>query len=365
MIECFFFELVKLYFLNLRTLTNNSKMKHSFGSDNHSGVAPEIIEAIISANNQFQVAYGEDDYTKTATKTFKKILGDSAIPFFVFNGTGANILALKALTNSYNSILCPDSAHINMDECGAPEKLTGAKLIPLPTIDGMVSPDVVKRELKGFGFQHHSQPKVLSISQPTELGTLYKPQDIKALADLIHSYGGYLHVDGSRISNAAASLDLPIKEFITDQGVDALSFGGTKNGLLMGEAVVFFREELARDFVYIRKQGAQLFSKNRFIAAQFDAYLRDGLNIRLASHSNAMAKYLESELKGIKGVVISRPVETNVVFAVIPSDLCDKLMKKHYFYVWNEESGEVRWMCSFNTKKEDIDNFVADIKSLL
>ncbi|MDX9782399.1 MAG: low specificity L-threonine aldolase [Bacteroidales bacterium] len=340
-------------------------MKHSFGSDNHSGAAPEILEAIISANNQFQVAYGDDDYTKKAVQTFKKILGESAIPFFVFNGTGANILALKALTNTFNSILCPDSAHINVDECGAPEKMTGAKLIPLPTIDGKVSADVVKKELKGFGFQHHSQPKVLSISQPTELGTLYKPEEIKALADLMHSHGGYLHVDGSRISNASASLGISIKEFITDQGVDALSFGGTKNGLLIGEAVVFFREELAENFQYIRKQGAQLFSKNRFIAAQFDAFLRDGLNLRLASHSNAMAKYLEGELKEIKDVVISRPVETNVVFAVIPSDLCNKLMKKHYFYVWDEESGEVRWMCSFNTTKEDIDNFVADIKSLI
>ncbi len=340
-------------------------MKHSFGSDNHSGAAPEILEAIINANNQFQVAYGEDDYTKAAVEIFKKILGESAIPFFVFNGTGANILALKALTNTFNSILCPDCAHINVDECGAPEKMTGAKLIPLPSVDGKVSADVVKKELKGFGFQHHSQPKVLSISQPTELGTLYRPQEIRALAELMHSHGGYLHVDGSRISNASASLGLSIKEFITDQGVDALSFGGTKNGLLIGEAVVFFREELAENFLYIRKQGAQLFSKNRFIAAQFDAYLRDGLNIRLASHSNAMAKYLESELKGIKNVVISRPVETNVVFAAIPADLCNKLMKKHYFYVWDEETGEVRWMCSFNTTREDIDNFVADIKSLI
>lgn len=340
-------------------------MKHSFGSDNHSGAAPEIIEAIIDANSDFQVAYGDDDYTKKAVQTFKKILGESAIPFFVFNGTGANILALKALTNTFNSILCPESAHINVDECGAPEKMTGAKLIPLPVIDGKVSPEVVKKELKGFGFQHHSQPKVLSISQPTELGTLYQPAEIKALADLMHEHEGYLHVDGSRISNAAASLGLSIKEFITDQGVDALSFGGTKNGLLIGEAVIFFRKELADNFLYIRKQGAQLFSKNRFIAAQFDAFLKDGLNLRLASQSNSMAKYLENKLKGIKGVIISRPVETNVVFAIIHPDLCEKLMKKHYFYIWDEVTGEVRWMCSYNTTKEDIDKFVADIKALI
>ena len=340
-------------------------MKHSFGSDNHSGAAPEIIEAIIDANSDFQVAYGDDDYTKKAVQTFKKILGESAIPFFVFNGTGANVLALKALTNTFNSILCPESAHINVDECGAPEKMTGAKLIPLPVIDGKVSPEVVKKELKGFGFQHHSQPKVLSISQPTELGTLYQPAEIKALADLMHEHEGYLHVDGSRISNAAASLGLSIKEFITDQGVDALSFGGTKNGLLIGEAVIFFRKELADNFLYVRKQGAQLFSKNRFIAAQFDAFLKDGLNLRLASQSNSMAKYLENKLKGIKGVIISRPVETNVVFAIIHPDLCEKLMKKHYFYIWDEITGEVRWMCSYNTTKEDIDKFVADIKALI
>lgn len=340
-------------------------MKHSFGSDNHSGTAPEIMQAIIDANREFQVAYGEDEYTTAAIKTFKKVLGEEAIPFFVFNGTGANILALKALTKSYNSILCAENAHINVDECGAPENFTGAKLIPLPANNGKVSPAQVKRELKGFGFQHHSQPKVLSISQPTELGTLYTPGEIKELADLMHAHNGYLHVDGSRISNAAASLGLPIKKFITDQGVDALSFGGTKNGLLIGEAVIFFREELAENFQYIRKQGAQLFSKNRFIAAQFDAFLKDGLNIRLASHSNAMAKYLQSELKDIKDVIITRPVETNVVFARISNELCEKLMKKHYFYVWDEESGEVRWMCSFNTTKEDIDNFVQDIKSIV
>lgn len=340
-------------------------MRHSFGSDNHSGAAPEIINAIIEANNEFQVAYGEDEYTNKATDTIKQILGESAIPFFVFNGTGANILALKAMTNTFNSILCPESAHINVDECGAPEFMTGAKLIPLPVNNGKVSAETVKKELKGFGFQHHSQPKVLSISQPTELGTLYCPQEIKALADLMHEHKGYLHIDGSRVSNASASLGLSVKEFITDQGVDALSFGGTKNGLLIGEAVVFFRKELAENFLYIRKQSAQLFSKNRFIAAQFDAYLRDGLNIKLASHSNSMAKYLESELAGIKDVIISRPVETNVVFAIIPQDLCKKLMKKHYFYIWDENTGEVRWMCSFNTRKEDIDNFVSDIKELI
>jgi threonine aldolase len=340
-------------------------MIHSFGSDNHSGVAPEIMKAIVSSNLDFQVAYGEDEFTAQAEKIFKRDFGPETEVFFVFNGTGANILALKAMTNSYNSIICAVSAHINADECGAPEKLTGCKLIAIPATDGKVSVSDVEKELRGFGFQHHSQPKVLSISQPTELGTLYTPAEIKSLTDLMHNNNCYIHIDGSRISNASESLNLPIREFTSDLGVDAISFGGTKNGLLIGEAVVFFRRELANNFLYIRKQAAQLFSKNRFIAAQFVAYLEDGLNIRLAAHSNKMAKYLENSLRGIPQVVVSRAVETNAVFAILPADISSKLREKHYFYVWDEELNEVRWMCSFNTRTEDIDLFIKDLKSLV
>jgi len=340
-------------------------MLHSFGSDNHSGVAPEIMEAIINANNGFAIAYGDDEKTEEAVKLFKEKLGESAEVFFVINGTGANTVALSALTSTYNSILCPDTAHINVDECGAPEKATGCKLIQLPSKDGKVYPADVKKELKNFGFQHHSQVKVLSISQPTELGTLYTPGEIKDLADLMHSHNCYLHVDGSRISNASAALGLPIKSFTADLGVDALSFGGTKNGLLMGEAVVFFSKGVADNFPYIRKQNAQLYSKTRFVAAQFIAYLKDDLNIRLASHSNNMARYLESRLEGIDKIQISRPVQTNAVFACLPDNLCNELMKSHLFYIWNEDTTEVRWMCSFNTTKDDIDRFVSDIKRLI
>ncbi len=339
-------------------------MIHSFGSDNHSGVAPAIMDAIIACNSGFQIAYGDDEITAKAEKLFKRDFGQETEVFFVFNGTGANILALKAMTNSYNSILCADSAHINVDECGAPEKLTGCKLIPIKSTDGKVSLKDVSGELKGFGFQHHAQPKVLSISQPTELGTIYSPEEIKALSSLMHSNNCYLHVDGSRISNAAESLRMTIKEITKDCGVDALSFGGTKNGLLIGEAVVFFRKELANNFLYIRKQAAQLFSKNRFIAAQFVAFLENGLNIELAAKSNSMAKYLEKKLQNIEMVRISRPVETNAVFAIIPKYMNEKLKEKHYFYTWDEETGEVRWMCSFNTTKENIDCFVEDIVKL-
>ncbi len=340
-------------------------MIHSFGSDNHSGAAPEIIDAIIKSNSGFAVAYGEDKITERAEELFKREFGPKTSAFFVFNGTGANILALKAMTNSYNSIICAESAHINADECGAPEKLTGCKLIPIPSKDGKVCAEEVKRRLTGFGFQHHSQPKVLSISQPTELGTLYTPNEIENLANLMHSSGGYIHIDGSRISNASASLKLPVRAFTSDLGVDALSFGGTKNGLVIGEAVLFFREELAENFLYIRKQAAQLFSKNRFIAAQFIAFLEDGLNLRLAEHSNKMAKYLRDQVLKIDGVTISRPVETNAVFAIIPREITEKIREKHYFYIWDEESNEVRWMCSFNTRKEDIDNFIYDLSNLI
>jgi len=339
-------------------------MKHSFGSDNHSGIASEILDAIVNYNNGFQVAYGEDEVTEKAVQLFKRDFGAETEVFFVFNGTGANILSLKVLTSTFNSIICAKTAHINVDECGAPEMLTGCKVIAIEATDGKVAPINVKKELKGFGFQHHSQPKVLSISQPTELGTLYKPHEIKELADLMHSFGGYIHVDGSRISNAAASLKMPIKKFTKDCGVDVLSFGGTKNGLLIGEAVVFFKKEQAKDFMYIRKQAAQLFSKNRFIAAQFVAFLENGLNIELASRANLMASYLSKQLTGIKQIKISRPVETNAVFALLSKDLAEKLREKHYFYTWDDESGEVRWMCSFNTTKKDIDLFIKDIKNL-
>ena len=358
-------------------------MKHSFGSDNHSGVHPQIMAAIQNANENFETAYGEDKYTKEVLGKLETLLGGDCTAFFVFNGTGANIVALQGFLRSYNSVLAPATAHINVDECGAVEKISSARIVPLEATDGKVSPAQVKKGLTGFGHQHNAQPKILSISQPTELGTLYTPQEIKELADLMHSHGCYLHVDGSRISNAAESLGMPIKEFISDCGVDALSFGGTKNGLLMGEAVVIFHRpentlpdnngipmnaqnmEAARNLQYLRKQTTQLYSKSRFIAAQFDEYMKNDLYLKLAGQSNNMAKYLAKSLEGIKEVTISKAVESNAVFATIPLWLSEELNKKHYFYVWDEETNEVRWMCSFNTKKEDIDEFVEDLKNII
>ena len=340
-------------------------MKHSFGSDNHSGVHPLIMDAIVSANKDFAPAYGEDPFTARVLKKLETLLGGNCKAMFVFNGTGANVVALSCFAESFHAILAPATAHINVDECGAPEKLSGAKIIPLEHCDGKVTPEQVKKALTNFGVQHHSQPRILSISQPTELGTLYTPEEIRALADLMHRHGCWLHVDGSRIANAAEALQLPVKSFISDCGVDVLSFGGTKNGLLMGEAVVVFNRQMARKLPFVRKQTTQLYSKNRFIAAQFDAYLKDDLYLRLAGHSNRMARYMESRLKDIPGVTVSRPVQSNAVFALLPPEITAQLQKKHYFYIWDEQTGEVRWMCSFNTQKENIDAFVEDLSVLL
>ncbi len=340
-------------------------MKHSFGSDNHSGIANEIIESIINANHGFSVAYGEDPITKEVEDMFKSLTGTDVNTYFVFNGTGANVLAISSMTESFNSIICPETAHINVDECGAPEKLTGCKLIPIKSIDGKIFPNQILEKLVGYGFQHHSQPKVVSISQPTELGTLYSLDEIRQISDIIHSKGGYLHIDGARISNAIASLKISLNDFITKTNIDALSFGGTKNGLMIGEALLIFNKDIKANIEYKRKQLSQLFSKNRYIAAQFKAYLTNGLYLELANNANQMAKYLSERLSDICEVKISRKVETNVVFATIPLYLSEELQKKHYFYVWTEEINEVRWMCSFNTKKEDIDLFIDDIKEAI
>ena len=340
-------------------------LKHSFGSDNHSGVHPLIMKAIEDINHDFNLAYGEDPYTEDVLRNLENLLGGNCKALFVFNGTGANAVALSTFCKTYNSILAPRTAHILVDECGAVEKLSGCKIVPLNCKDGKVTPKDVEAELE-FGDQHHTQPAILSISEPTELGTLYSAAEIKTLADLMHKHGCYLHVDGSRIANAAAALKTPIKNFISDTGADVLSFGGTKNGLLVGEAVVVLNAKknkiFADSLMYYRKQATQLYSKNRFIAAQFEAYLKDDLYLKMASHSNAMAKYLEKRVKEVKCVKISKKVQSNAVFAILPVAVSTKLEKKHFFHVWDKATNEVRWMCAFNTQKSDIDIFIEDLK---
>jgi threonine aldolase len=329
----------------------------SFASDNNAGVHPEILEAISRANRGHVVAYGDDAYTHSAVKKFEEHFGPDIAVFFTFNGTGANVLSLQALTRPFHSILCSSFAHINSDECGAPEKHTGCKLIALPHQEGKITVDSVRHAYHGIGDEHHSQPRVISITQSTEMGTVYQPEEIRALANFAHEHEMFLHVDGARIANAAASLGQTLREATRDLGVDVLSFGGTKNGILGGEAVVFFRPELGEDFLYLRKQGMQLASKMRFIAAQFEALLTDDLWRRSAAHANRMARLLEKEVSRIPGVKVVWKVEANGVFAQIPRHAIEKIKQHYFFYMWMEEECIVRWMCSFDTKEEDIHDF--------
>lgn len=326
----------------------------NFASDNNAGVHPEILDAIARANQGHVVAYGDDAYTRSAIEKFEEHFGPDIAVFFTFNGTGANVLSLQSLTRPFHSVICSDYAHIWTDECGAPEKHTGCKLIPLPHQDGKITVDAVRHAYHGIGDEHHSQPRVISITQSTEMGTVYKPEEIRSLAHFAHEHDMFLHVDGARIANAAASLGQNLRQASRDLGVDVLSFGGTKNGILGGEAVVFFQPDMSRDFLYLRKQSMQLASKMRFIAAQFEALLTNDLWRRSAEHANRMARLLEAEVGRIPGVKVVWKVEANGVFAQIPPHSIEKIKEDYFFYTWIEEESIVRWMCSFDTTEEDI-----------
>ncbi len=333
-----------------------------FASDNNSGVHPDILKAITEANNGHVVGYGDDELTKKAIDRFKQLFGQNTDVFFVYNGTGANVIAIQSLAMPFNSVICAETAHINVDECGAPEKHSGCKLLPVETKDGKLTKETIKQYMHGFGFEHHSQPKIISITQATELGTLYTINEIKEIADYAHKHHMFLHMDGARISNAAAALNCTFKEMTVDAGVDVLSFGGTKNGLMFGEAVLFFNMNVEA-MKYIRKQTAQLHSKMRYSAAQFLAFLNNDLWKVNASHSNKMAQKLAEKLKNIDQVNITQKVESNGVFAIVPPEIIEPLQNEFFFYVWNEEKSEVRWMTSFDTTEDDIDQFVELIKN--
>ena len=334
----------------------------SFASDNNAGVHPEMIDAITAANQGHVVAYGDDPFTERAVKVFEKHFGRDIAVYFVFGGTGANVLGLTAATKSYNAVICAETAHINVDECGAPEKFTGCKLLSVPTPDGKVRVEEIKHFLHGVGFEHHVQPRAISVSQATEMGTVYTKSELKTIADFAHRNNMLLHMDGARISNAAVSLKAKFKEITRDVGVDVMSFGGAKNGMMYGEAVVFFDKKMAADFKYIRKQGMHLPSKMRFISAQFEALLSGDLWERSATHANRMAKILATELEQIPKIKLTQPVEANGVFAVVPGKYIPTLQKKYFFYVWNEEISEIRLMTSFDTTEGDIAQFVGLVK---
>jgi len=335
----------------------------NFASDNNAGIHAEVLEAIARANRGHVVAYGDDSYTRSAVKKFEEHLGPGIDVFFTFNGTGANVLGLQSINRPYHAVLCSDYAHIYTDECGAPEKHTGCKLIPLPHVDGKITLDAVRHAYHGIGDQHHVQPRVISITQSTEMGTVYKSEEVRAFADFAHQHEMFLHMDGARIANAAARLGQTLRQATRDLGVDVLSFGGTKNGIVGGEAVVFFNQEassnreLSRDFLYLRKQGMQLASKMRFIAAQFEALLTDDLWRRSAEHANRMARVLEKEISRIPEVKVVWPVEANGVFAQIPRHAIEKIKARYFFYMWIDEESIVRWMCSFDTTEEDVKDF--------
>ena len=329
----------------------------SFASDNNAGVHPEVLEAIARANQGHVVAYGDDDYTRSAIAKFEEHFGTGIEVFFTFNGTGANVLSLQSLNRPYHAVLCSDYAHIYTDECGAPEKHTGCKLIPLPHQEGKIALDSVRHAYHGIGDQHHVQARVISITQSTEMGTVYQPDEIRTLADFAHENKMFLHVDGARIANAAATLGQTLRQATRDLGVDVLSFGGTKNGIMGGEAVVFFNREFATDFLYLRKQGMQLASKMRFIAAQFEALLTNDLWRRSAEHANRMARVLEAEVRKIPQVRVVWKVEANGVFAQIPEPAIAKIKERYFFYPWIEEECIVRWMCSFDTTEQDVKDF--------
>jgi len=336
-----------------------------FASDNYAGVHPEILAAIAAANGGHQIAYGEDAYTARLQEVMATHFGAQAQAFPVFNGTGANVVSLQSMLPRWGAVICAETAHIQSDENGAPERIGGLKLLTVPTPDGKLTPELVDRQAWGFGDEHRAQPGVVSITQSTELGTAYTPAEVSALTAHAHGLGLTVHMDGSRIANAAAGLDLPMRAFTTDAGVDVLSFGGTKNGLLYGEAIVVLTPAASAGLVFLRKMDMQLASKMRFVSAQLVALLEGDLWLRSAQHSNAMALRLRAAVEGLEGLTLTQPTQANALFAVLPDGVADRLRAKFRFYDWNEATGEVRWMCAFDTTESDVDAFAAAIRTEL
>ena len=336
----------------------------SFASDNYSGIHPEILEAIHEANLHHQISYGDDEITFETLQLFENYFGNTDV-LYAFNGTGANVIALKCCTLAFQSVICSEYAHILVDECGAPTQSIGCTLLPVKTSDGKLTPELIQPFLHRIGNVHNTQPKVISISQSTELGTVYTIDELTALCNFAHLHNMYVHLDGARISNAVAALGVSLKEATVDCGIDIMSFGGTKNGLMIGEAVLIFNDDLKTHAPYYQKQSAQLFSKNRFIAAQFKALLSNDLWLRMANNSNKMAQILAAKVKDLPGVKITRKVDANAVFVIIPEKVIEPLRKLYPFYEWDAQTHEQRWMCSFDTTAEEVDEFVDKLKGLL
>ena len=342
-----------------------------FASDNYAGVHPEVLTALADANGGHQISYGEDVYTERLHEVMRSEFGDKAEAYPVFNGTGANIVALTSLVPRWGAVVATSTAHIHTDEGGAPEKMTGLKLYTVPTPDGKLTPELIATEAWGWGDEHRAQPLAVSITQTTELGTLYTPDEVRAIADWAHEHGMALHLDGARIWNAAAALDVPFRAFTADAGVDILSFGGTKNGLLGAEAIVVIDPDRVDGMVFLRKTSMQLASKMRFMSAQLLALFEGGLGLRSAGHSNAMAARLRSSLDAgiadgsISGLSFSQTTQANAVFAILANDAADRIRERVRFYDWDRALGQVRWMCAFDTTEDDVDAFVSVIREEL
>jgi threonine aldolase len=343
----------------------NNFEKRGFASDNNAGVHPDVLKEIINSNIGHVTGYGSDVYTEQAIRLFREHFGNSAETYFVFTGTAANVLGLSGIMKSWNSIITSSTAHLEGDECGAPEKFIGCKVLVVDTPDGKISPELIEKHMHGIDFEHHSQPNVVSITQSTEMGTVYSVEEITGIATFAHSRGMLLHMDGARLANAAVSLNLPFKAFTTDAGVDVLSFGGTKNGMMSGESVCFLKPGLSNDFKYIRKQGMQLASKMRFISAQYLGYFRNDLWKRCAANSNAMARMLADHLNLIPEVKVTQKVQSNGVFVMMPAEIAEKMREHYFFYPWDEKKSEYRLMASWDTAEKDIVDFIALLKKEL
>ncbi|CAM5612085.1 threonine aldolase family protein [Streptomyces tanashiensis] len=333
-----------------------------FASDNYAGAHPEVLAALALANEGHQVAYGEDQYTEHLQRIMHSHFGPTAEAFPVFNGTGANVTALQALTDRWGAVICAESAHINVDEGGAPERMGGLKLLTVPTPDGKLTPELIDRQAWGWEDEHRAMPQVVSITQNTELGTVYTVEEIRAIVEHAHAKGMKVHLDGARIANAAASLDVPMRAFTNAVGVDVISYGGTKNGMLFGEAVVVLNPDAVSHMKHLRKLSMQLASKMRFVSVQLEALLAKDLWLRNARHANAMAQRLAAGVRGVDGVEILYPVQANAVFARLPHEVSRRLQERFRFYFWDEAAGDVRWMCAFDTKEDDVDAFLQALK---
>ncbi|WP_036567879.1 low specificity L-threonine aldolase [Nocardia sp. BMG51109] len=332
-----------------------------FASDNWSGIHPEVLAALAVANGGHQSSYGSDEYTVALQQIFARHFGDGVAGYPVCTGTGANVVALQALLPRWGAVITAESAHVNSDECGAAEKVAGIKIYPVDAPDGKLTPELVDRQTWGRGHEHRAQPLAVSITQTTELGTCYSIDEIRALCEHAHDRDMLVHVDGARLCNAAATLDAPLRAFTTDVGVDIVSFGGTKNGLMLGEAVVVLAPQRIHDIEYLRMLTTQLSSKMRYLSVQFEALLGGDLWLRNAVHANAMATRLAEAAGAVEGVRIARPVQSNAVFAVLPAEVTARLRRRFPFHVWDEDTGEVRWMCAFDTTAEDVDAFAAAV----